>query len=280
MHTWRLLRLSSHTPYENMAIDEAVLSAYEQGRVGPTLRLYGWEPAGISLGFGQSLAAVNSVCPEIPRVRRMTGGEAIFHDRELTYSLVTAPNELNLPRSVRESYLALGAFLIAALASFNVSADYFGIEPEVDSECCFAKPRRFDLAVQGKKIGGHAQRRRKNVLFQHGSIPLTLDYCRWEKIFNIEEKELRRRMTSLSEAAGQDVTMAVMAARVTTAFERAFGVELREAGLTVEETRHSAELARDKYATRLWNESRRTHEFRGINTPEPCSGCATAGMAV
>jgi lipoate-protein ligase A len=263
-----------------MAIDEAILAAHEQGLAPATLRFYAWNPAGISLGFGQPLAAVSGPCPEIPRVRRMTGGEAIFHDQELTYSLVMRAGTLDLPRSIRQSYMSLGRFIQAAFSGVGVEAEFFGAETTVESDFCFARPRRFDMCVGGKKLGGHAQRRRAGILFQHGSIPLALDYARIARIFGIAERDLRQRMISLNEAAGRPVAPVELEARLTAAFGEVFAVTAVPGELTGFEVRLSAELVRRKYATRRWNEQRRAEDDHSRERSEPELNVSPAGLAV
>jgi hypothetical protein len=170
--TLRVVRCGALPPDLNMALDEALL----EGDAPPTLRLYGWSPAAVSLGRFQDAAAFAGC--GLPVVRRITGGGAIHHDREITFALIADAHWL--PGAVADSYeLVHGAFARALRAvgipTGRPAASFAGCARPAQA-WCFAQPACFDLVTPaGGKLLGSAQRRvrrpRPRVL-HHGSLPL------------------------------------------------------------------------------------------------------------
>ena len=162
----------------NMAIDEAMLTS--AGQAGPTMRFYRWSEPTISLGHFQKFAEAQQLDPPFNRlavVRRITGGGAILHDAELTYSLVLSANHrLVDKRGPQTLYLAVHRALIAVLSSFGLSAQLReGARPASQQKgpfFCFERANRSDVMVSGRKISGSAQRHTLKALLQHGSLML------------------------------------------------------------------------------------------------------------
>ncbi|HOW69651.1 MAG TPA: hypothetical protein PKY77_03540 [Phycisphaerae bacterium] len=163
----------------NMARDEALLQRVGGGQSPPTLRFYRWSPATISLGYFQSYQDFASLPPPaatLPVVRRQTGGGAILHDQELTYSLtlpldhplIDKGNPNDLYDRVHEGFAAVLGYLGIAVSR--------GAPPRACSHrgpfFCFEQHTCFDLIVNGHKILGSAQRRTKQAVLQHGSLVL------------------------------------------------------------------------------------------------------------
>jgi len=180
--TWRLIDTGPRPGPENMAIDEALLSCFEPGRSLPVLRLYGWSPPAFSCGRFQNPGEILDLrrCrgAGIPVVRRITGGGVIYHAEELTYSLVCPTSAIPESRNVRAAFFQLTSFLIDFYRRLHLSpayaADYHcsGKRLGERTPLCFAGTESCDILLGGRKIGGNAQRRLKEVIFQHGSIPL------------------------------------------------------------------------------------------------------------
>jgi len=169
----RLIDDGPRAPAANMAIDEALLR-----RPGPAvLRLYGWRPHAVSLGYFQPLAAFADLPPGTEIVRRSTGGGAIWHADELTFAL-TADAAL-LPRELDASYALVHDALALALADVGVPVvrvpDGASCGARPTSPWCFEHPGRHDL-VDGsrRKLVGSAQRRIRGParVLHHGSIVL------------------------------------------------------------------------------------------------------------
>jgi lipoate-protein ligase A len=171
--SWRLLVTPPASGAENMALDEALMDRARQTGEW-VLRVYSWNAPTISLGRNQSargrydLDRVRKLGVDV--VRRPTGGRAILHDREITYS-VTAP--VRDAGDLRESYDRINRLLLAALHSLGVAATV--ATPAARSSApsmtpCFSEPAEGELTVDGRKLAGSAQWRSGDALLQHGSI--------------------------------------------------------------------------------------------------------------
>jgi len=179
--TWRLIDTGLLDGPTNMAVDEALLLSFDPGASPPVLRLYGWEPPALSLGrfqdAGRDLDLERCRAVGIPLVRRITGGGVIYHADEVTYSIVCAPHHLPPSLSIIESFRALTSFLLHFYRRLGLDARYAadvcpGQHLGQRTAYCFAGKEACDILIEGKKIGGNAQRRLRNAIFQHGSIPL------------------------------------------------------------------------------------------------------------
>jgi lipoate-protein ligase A len=165
-----------------MAVDEALLARFDPQTSRPLLRIYGWEPPALSLGRFQKAGEVldRERCnrTRVPVVRRITGGGVIYHAGEITYSLVCAPRHVPSAASIRESFRVLTSFLLRFYEKLGLDARYAvehfpaGTKLGERTGFCFAGKESYDIMIAGKKIGGNAQRRLKEVIFQHGSIPV------------------------------------------------------------------------------------------------------------
>jgi len=167
----------------NMAVDEALAETAARAGQG-TLRFYQWNEPTLSLGYFQDIAdrAQHPASADCPVVRRASGGGAIVHDRELTYSL-TLPEDRGARSRAVELYDQCHATLIAALQDFGVTANLYrdansrANEPIHCDEMpqpflCFQRRTCFDVVSDEAKIAGSAQRRRRGALLQHGSVLL------------------------------------------------------------------------------------------------------------
>ena len=181
------LRLLDDEPLSgpvNMARDEALLHAVERGESGPTLRLYRWEPPTISLGYFQCYAdyeALPEPAGSLTVVRRLTGGGAILHDLELTYSLTLPLDHPALAAGPNHLYELAHDAVIAALGELTLPAHREGYTddsgPRRGPFFCFARRHRLDVLIGTDKIAGSAQRRTRSAVLQHGSIVLANRYA-------------------------------------------------------------------------------------------------------
>jgi lipoate-protein ligase A len=156
----------------NMAVDEALLSACSDSP-STTLRVYGWSAPTLSLGYFQAhdqrrLHGSSAACP---LVRRATGGGAILHDQELTYSFIAPARDRNSP-AVQAWYDVLHGSLVAALSEFGVDATLCAHTERSREQrfLCFQRRSAGDILLERHKIGGSAQRRQKRAVLQHGSL--------------------------------------------------------------------------------------------------------------
>lgn len=161
----------------NMARDEALLISVGARTSSPTLRLYEWDPPTVSLGYFQSHAAfVDLPAPAdgLAVVRRLTGGGAILHDRELTYSWTLPDNHELLREGPNRLYEIAHLAITRVLREIGISANPSGTSddsgPRRGPFFCFERRHEYDLVVDGEKIVGSAQRRTRDAVLQHGSI--------------------------------------------------------------------------------------------------------------
>ncbi|MFA5645227.1 MAG: lipoate--protein ligase family protein [Candidatus Ratteibacteria bacterium] len=267
MSQWRLLSPAFRSPYENMAIDEALLDSYLLTGI-PIFRLYGWMPSGFSVGYSQevSKALDLALCKrdKVPVVRRMTGGGAIYHCREITYSLVCSPEDIGSPSSVRDGYRAICAVMMKAYASLGLSPKFAsdtGTTVRSQSSFCFASHSDSDIVVEGKKIGGNAQRRMKGAIFQHGSIPLENDLSIAQQYLLEPIASSQLPVASLSELLGRSISFDEMAEVLRKSFVSYFPSLEKEEFLSEEEENKALHLVEKKYGLDAWNLLNRTKGF-------------------
>lgn len=171
-HPWRLITTLGAPPNFNMALDEALL---EIGGA-PTLRLYTWQPDTLSLGYFQKYAEVPGVAQASHVVRRITGGGAIHHAGELTFSLTTDLSDPIYQGAVPRSYERVHFAVIQALGQVGVRAKLRLDDPLASDQAatgmCFHHSTPLDIAWMGRKGMGSAQRRRGGRVLHHGSIKL------------------------------------------------------------------------------------------------------------
>ncbi len=259
---WRLIVTPPLTGAENMAIDEALLRSFTGPASLPVLRLYGWQPHTLSLGRFQQAAEVLDLgrCRDasVPVVRRITGGGVIYHGDEVTYSLVCAPEQIAPVSSVKDSFRVLTGFLLSFYRSLGLDAAYaVDASPEGTrlgerTPFCFAGKESFDILVNGRKIGGNAQRRLKGTIFQHGSIPLLNRAAAGLAYMRDRSPDYAAGVVSLVECGVSDTKEELMA-RLESEFAGHFAVELLHDRLSDEEQRICGELLADRYGTDLWN---------------------------
>lgn len=263
---WRLLQTGPEDGFTNMAVDEAILEACIAGSAPPTLRFYTWSPPAISIGYGQQVGLAIDLerCRGlgIDVVRRLTGGLAVLHQYDVSYSVVLREDASPAIRGILASYLTVGHALIRGLSYLGVTADLFplrraSLPADQASPLCFVTPSSYEVAVHGRKLIGSAQRRVHGAILQHGSLPLSLDR---EKLCSVlppgkdravpraaEAEEYRFHMTSLQEAGGRMYSHGEVIAALCRGFTEVWEVELTEGDLTAEERRARARLLRDKY---------------------------------
>lgn len=259
---WRLIPYSLHDAADNMAIDEAILDAHLAGQSPPTLRLYGWKPPAVSIGYGQKLSApveerIRSHGFDI--VRRATGGRAVLHSHELTYSFVgsaTGGDSVDnafLSESVVKAYKQICEGLIQAFNEIGLALSLGASSAEYrNAHDCFLATTSADLHYQGKKMIGSAQLRRRSAVLQHGSILLdqpqdlmrtllrpSADSSVPQKIGNDELAE--QRHANLYDVLGERVSIDHLQDAMKTGFEKAFQRVLVTSELNDEERKLVAE---------------------------------------
>lgn len=255
---FRLLKTGFSSAAVNMAIDEAVLTYIATGNSQPTLRFYGWKPPAVSIGYFQSLEEEidTAACKkyEIDYVRRMTGGGAVFHDREITYSIHIPESANAVPNGILESYQKICGGIIRGVEMLGISAKFVPLN---------------DLVVEkdgiAKKISGNAQTRRAGIILQHGTILLSVDVDKMFELLKVPDEKLKgkliadvkQRVTGLSDILKRDVSFD----QALAALEKGFFIEFNDCEfvhgeLSESEKSLAEKLKNGKYEADVWNRKR------------------------
>ena len=265
---WRIIYSKAMDGAWNMAVDEAILEAVGQGVASPTLRLYAWQPPCLSLGYAQSrsdvdLAALNDSGWQV--VRRPTGGRAILHTDELTYSVIAPLHEPRVEGGILESYRRLAEALLQALQLLGLPAqadqNYHrpaGSPP--NGAVCFEVPSNYEITANGKKIIGSAQARRLSGVLQHGSLPLYGDLARITRVLAFPDENERRaaaarlleHATTLETLLKRPVSWEDAVAAFKIGFEQCLDLNLEKSHLNGIELKRAAELVKEKYGNPEW----------------------------
>lgn len=248
MEVLRLIDDGPRDPYYNMAADETMAISVGGRRSPPTLRLYGWNPNAVSIGFFQEVEEEVDLdfCAArgVRIVRRITGGGAVFHGSgELTYSLAVPIDNDAIPQDVQASYGVICRPIVATLRALGADAKFRPVN---------------DIEVGGRKLSGNAQTRRFGAVLQHGTILVSLDRSLLPalkvKLAKLEGKgfvEPGERVTTLNEVLGREVGIPSLALGVAEAFGKQFGLRLRRGSLLQEEASRIPSLA-EKYSSEEW----------------------------
>ncbi|MFC1587158.1 biotin/lipoate A/B protein ligase family protein [Planctomycetota bacterium] len=240
---WRVIFSGSCDPYFNMGLDEALLLTRQSP---PTLRLYQWRSPCLSLGYFQ---ASSDFDPDFLKTkgfrltRRITGGGAIAHRHEITYSITCNEDHPAIMKDITKSYFEFHTPIIRALQEFGLNVDS-GEQAETDASSgrdayCFKRRAGFDLTVDGRKVGGSAQRRTQRRFLQHGSIIL-------------QPSGLPDGAAALDEFARKPLDDDDIMAGVAAAFCDYFDINSSHEQPSAREYSLAEELAHSKYAAGEW----------------------------
>ncbi len=247
---WRFLDTGSHDAFTNMAMDRAILEAHRTGLVPPTVRVYGWTPSAISIGYFQGMTEEVDVqaCQQhgVDCVRRITGGGAVFHDKELTYSIVIAESHPKIPRNILESYGRICGALVRGLGGLSIASSFAPIN---------------DIVVGSQKISGNAQTRKQGIVLQHGTILLDVDVETMFTLLKVPSEKIkdkmiadaRQRVTSCSRILGRPISFKEVAANLRRGFEEEFSIRLDDGALIEEEREWTTKFREECFRQAAWN---------------------------
>ncbi len=236
--------------FTNMAIDESVLIHRGKGEVPSTIRLYGRTKPAVTVGYFQNIEKTVDLekCRElgVNVVRRMTGGGATFHDREMVYSCVVPESDPMMPRDVQESFRKICGGVIKGLSHLGIKS-------------IFSLPN--DIVVNGKKISGNAQTRKSHTILQQGTVLMDVDLDRMFSLLKVSSEKLkgkmikdaRERVTSIKNVLGVKLEFNEVCRALVKGFEGEFGIKLSEGKLTESELKLAEKIAKEKYSTEKWN---------------------------
>jgi len=301
MTNWRLLYTPPARGAWNMAVDESILEHIHRGESQPTLRLFAWNPPCLSLGHAQSFSDVDM--DRVKKhgwevVRRVTGGRAILHTDELTYSVTGSTDEPVLAGGVLESYNRLAQALLFAIRELGLTVEikkdgsrytlrtpalaggareeqersglpFDTLRTSLDRQTalsinpiCFEVPSTYEITVDGKKLIGSAQARKKEGVLQHGSLPLKGDLARicQALVFKDEaarENAARRLLTraaTVESVLGVEIAWETAAQAFVKGFEAQLGIYFQRGEMSRSESERAEELVKEKYANPAWTE--------------------------
>jgi lipoyl(octanoyl) transferase len=270
---WRFIDSGMRSPSFNMALDEALLDWHSEGKIPPTIRFYGWNPATLSIGYFQNvekeinLDAVKD--HQLGFVRRPTGGRGVLHEHELTYSVIVSEDYPDMPKTVTEAYRVISEGILRGFQLLGLDA-YFAV-PKTNEEkealksprsaVCFDAPSWYELVVEGRKVAGSAQTRQKGVILQHGSILLDLDEDKLFSLFKYPSERVKERMqkafkdkaVAINEISSRKILIEEAKDAFFKGFQDGLKIELLPYTLSNTELEYVNQLAKTRYESDEWN---------------------------
>ncbi len=258
--TWRLIDSGKCGAFYNMALDEAIATFVRKNASRPTLRLYGWDRPSLSLGCFQSISGISTdYCEKnnIPVVRRPTGGRAILHGDEFTYSVSVRTDHDRFSKGLLDSYRTISEAFSLTFANMGIRTESKRKREKgsvlTRSPLCFRSSSFGEILIDNKKVVGSAQKRWPDGLLQQGSIPYSFDEEKIKNIFGKERSEapgiymktLREILPQLDDERFKKT--------VRSSFEEALGISFVLSSPSPEESLLARKLEEQKYLLKKWN---------------------------
>jgi len=249
---WRLIKNSENTGLYNMSLDLALEDIMYQKKSLPVLRFYQWKPYCISLGKNQKIEGINiNKCKEdnVDVVFRPTGGRAVFHSEELTYSVIFYDDLIQ--GGLNKTYNNISLAFVSGLKKMRLNADFTSTNPDFRglyksglSALCFSSSARFEVNINGKKLIGSAQRRKGNVVLQHGSILVGEYHKKLVDYLNVSnekksamKEQLNEKTISIKEVLKEENNIInTLQEALIEGFKENFDAEFIESNLTYKES--------------------------------------------
>jgi lipoate-protein ligase A len=235
------------------------LHSVAEKKSNPALRIYSWSPSAVTLGYFQKreIETDEEFCAlhGVDIIRRITGGGAVFHEHEITYSIILSLSDEKVPEAILDSYVKILSPVISALRSFGVNASHSPIN---------------DIVVDGKKISGSAQTRRHGILLQHGTILLSMNKEKAFSCLKVPQKKIAdkgivdpsSRIFTLSDLLGDTVAdndfVASFRNKVAREFAECFSSDLAEESFSEDEKHFAEQAEKNLFGTEGWNRDRKT----------------------
>ncbi len=252
-HSFRILETGFNTGAFNMALDQTVLEGVASQSVLPTIRFYGWNPWAVSIGYFQGLEEEvdTQACAKqgIDVVRRITGGGAVFHQAEVTYSIIIPETHPLYRQRVLDSYELICQGIIDGLRVLGVQAQFAPIN---------------DIVVDNRKVSGNAQTRKLGCILQHGTILLDVDV---ELMFSLlrvpSEKakgklieDVKARVRGLGQILGREVSFGETVEALKRGFQNALDLDYQPGVPMPHELERASVVAQERFANPEWNRRR------------------------
>jgi lipoate-protein ligase A len=286
---WRFVFTGGNDAFFNMALDETLLLSCQRRKSPPVLRLYQWEPPGVSIGYFQKINQTVDIAKcqkgNIGIVRRLTGGRGVLHLNDLTYSICANQDYFDkLGENIKKTYQKISFAFLEVFKYLKINADWVkSSKPSCDhtlnrekdkdpvhSQPCFSSSSRYEIEIHGKKILGSAQRRfsardgfsfsGQDSFLQHGALPLKrgeielVDLLPSSKSLDKEAKSnFMKTYMTLQEATNRNVPIKELLNVIQNRLESFFSIKFEYTGLTSEEEKLTQQLFTKKYKTKDWN---------------------------
>ncbi len=236
-NSWGFLDSGFNESSYNMAVDEVLLNrAVQQAQKYPVLRVYGFYRNALTLGYSQKIKELVGLegykKQGYELCRRITGGGAVFHGQDLTYSLIIPTKEYTEFASVIKSYRLIHETLVTGLKSLGLKLDLNKKGKHNNGSLCFESPVPDDLMIGKEKLGGAAQKRAADYLLHQGSIDLTLLHKSDEDFFDLFDKTKKA---------------------ILDGFKKTFNTEFVLIDMSLKELEEARELSKEKYQAFSWN---------------------------
>lgn len=258
MHFMRTIIEEANTAAYNMALDDAIAEAVRQRQSPPTLRLYQWDVPSVTIGYFQRLSDIcTSYCAQkgYPVVRRITGGRAILHEHELTYSISSPSGTFPFGSKLFENYALISNALLRGLNMLGIKAQMSASRKRTEgarTPACFRAVSYGEVTVDGKKVIGSAQKQFRDGFLQQGSIMLRFRAEELSRVLNSSPADDLSGIGSLCDH-GREISPEDLRLCLKESFE----MELRVKMITDMPSKHEINLAHEleqkKYASREWN---------------------------
>ena len=271
---WRVIDSGAGDAAWNMALDEALLTLAGRGGIPPALRFFSWEKPSLSIGSFQKADELDMervMREQVPFVRRPTGGRAVLHDAELTYSVACPIPSPFFPSDLMGSYKTTGACFLRGLGLIGVDAALVPVSKNPDRKkanpmrggnpLCFSSPSWYEVLLGGKKLIGSAQRRLKDSFLQQGSLLIELDIPGLLSFMTFPDDAAREmahqalsgKMTALNAQLSSSINITDLQAALIKGFAGELGAEFVESAPTEEEVKLAERLLHEKYSRAEWN---------------------------
>jgi len=269
---WRVIDTGAGGPCENMALAEAMLKGCLEGKSQPGLHWYTWSAPAVTVGYFQDIEeTVNrEACRAmgVRVVRRITGGRAVVHHRDLSFSLIVPSNGDMIPAGIRRSYRTIAQGFVEGLNSLGIKA-YLADGRNTGSferirrraqPACFLTRISSEILVSGRKLVGFAQKRSGGWILMQGTILMGVERSLWEDLLFYPEymdaggirRKLASGMVALSEIAGRDIKASDLEDAILNGLSTVIGIVFEQQCLSVEEQTAAASLSTDRYKDLMW----------------------------